>query len=402
MTSLPVQPQERIEAMDVLRGFALLGVFTVNMLFFAAPFQQTMMQPWPQAAQPWFQAFLLLCFQGKFYCLFSYLFGMGFTEQVDRLTARGEAAPRIYRRRLAWLMVIGLAHGLLVWMGDILFIYALLGFLLLLFRTRAPKTMLVWAACLLAVPALAGLAFFVLMKVAQTMPEAAAKMAEAAAKQSKDMAEATARSLQVYGHGPYRALFKLRAIELGHNYGMTLSVAPQIFAMFLFGAWTSRKGILKDPAAHGAFISKVLGWGLLLGLAGNAFNVWCSSKGMPGPGNPLSMAGMAAYYVSTPALTLAYAALLLKLLQGPAAGLVKPLAWNGRMALTNYLMHSIVFTSVFYFFGLGLFGKTTAVQGFLMALGLWLLQIPLSKWWLSSHAMGPAETVWRRLTYGRG
>jgi uncharacterized protein len=113
------------------------------------------------------------------------------------------------------------------------------------------------------------------------------------------------------------------------------------------------------------------------------------------------MLGMAVYFLAAPALTLAYAAMLLKLLQGPAAALVKPLAWNGRMALTNYLMHSVIFTLVFYFFGLGLFGKTSVVQGFLMALGLWLLQIPLSKWWLSGHAMGPAESVWRRLTYGK-
>ncbi len=401
MTSLPTQPAERIEAMDVLRGFALLGVFAVNMLFFAAPYQATMMRPWPEAAQPGFQAFLLLFWQGKFYCLFSFLFGMGFAEQVDRLQARGEAPGRIYRRRLAWLLVIGLAHGLLIWMGDILFVYALLGFLLLLFRTRRPKTLLVWSLCLLAIPSLMGLVVFALMKVGQGIPEAAAQMAAAAKKQEVEAAEAIARSLWVYGNGPYGELFKLRAKELAGNYAMTLAVAPQILAMFLLGAWTSRKGILKDPEAHRGFVSKVLAWGLVLGLPGNAFNLWCSSKGMPGPGNPYSMAGMAAYYVATPALTLAYAAGLVKLLQGGAARLVKPLAWNGRMALTNYLAHSVIFTGVFYYFGLNLFGKTSAVQGFAMALGLWLLQIPLSKWWLSRHTMGPAETVWRRLTYGK-
>ncbi len=401
MTSLPVQPQERVPAMDVLRGFALLGVFAVNMLFFAAPYQQSMLRPWPEAAHPGFMAFLLLFWQGKFYCLFSFLFGMGFAEQVDRLEARGEPAPRIYRRRLAWLLVIGLAHGLLVWMGDILFIYALLGFLLLAFRKRKPKTLLVWSLCLLVLPTLAGLVVFALMKVGQGIPEAAAQMAAAAKKQEVEAAEAITRSLRVYGYGPYGELFRLRARELAGNYAMTLMVAPQIFAMFLLGAWTSRKGLLKDPEAHRGLVSKILGWGLALGLPGNAFNLWCSSKGMPGPGNPLSMAGMAAYYVSAPALMLAYVAGLVKLLQSGAAGLVRPLAWNGRMALTNYLTHSVLFTLVFYFFGLGLYGRTTAVQGFLMALGLWLLQIPLSKWWLSGHAMGPAETVWRRLTYGR-
>jgi uncharacterized protein len=401
MTSLPTQPAERVEAMDVLRGFALLGVFVVNMLFFAAPYQTTMMRPWPEAAQPGFQAFLLLFWQGKFYCLFSFLFGMGFAEQVDRLQARGEAPGRIYRRRLAWLLIIGLAHGLLIWMGDILFMYALLGFLLLLFRNRKPKTQLIWALGLLLVPALLFALFFLFMKMAQGIPQAAAQMAAAAEKQDLQMAEATARSLRVYGGGPYGELFRLRAKELVMNYGMTLSIAPQILAMFLLGAWTSRKGVLKDPAAHRGLVSKVLGFGLGFGLLGNAFYLWCSAKGMPGPRNPHAMLGMAVYLFAAPALTLAYAAGILKLLQGPAAALVKPLAWNGRMALTNYLMHSVIFTLVFYHFGLGLFGKTSAVQGFLMALGLWLLQIPVSKWWLSGHAMGPAETVWRRLTYGR-
>jgi len=401
MTALPVQPKERVEAMDVLRGFALLGVFVVNMLFFAAPFQTTMMRPWPEAAQPGFMAFLMLLWQGKFYCLFSFLFGMGFAEQVDRLQARGEAPGPIYRRRLLWLLLIGLAHGLLIWMGDILFVYALLGFLLLLFRSRKPKTLLVWALCLLLVPALLFAAIFLLMKLAQANPQAAAQMAEAAKQQDLRVGEAIARSFRVYGGGPYGELFMLRMRELFTNYAMTLSIAPQILAMFLLGAWTSRKGVLKDPAAHGGLVTKTLAFGLVFGLLGNAFNLWCSAKGMP-PRNPKAMLGMAVYFLAAPALTLAYAAMLLKLLQGPAAALVKPLAWNGRMALTNYLMHSVIFTCVFYFFGLGLFGKTSVVQGFCMALGLWLLQIPLSKWWLSTHAMGPAETVWRRLTYGKG
>jgi len=402
MTIFPIPPQERVEAMDVLRGFALLGVFVVNMLFFAAPYHTTMMRPWPEAAQPWFQAFLLLFWQGKFYCLFSLLFGMGFAEQVDRLQARGEAPGPIYRRRLAWLLVIGLAHGLLIWMGDILTIYALLGFLLLLFRTRKPKTLLVWAFSLVGVSALLFVVVFVFLKIGQGIPEVAAQMEAVGKKQDLQMVESTARSLRVYGGGPYGELFRLRAKELAENYAITLSIVPQILAMFLLGAWTSRKGVVKDPAAHQGLITKVLGFGLAFGLLGSAFNLWCGSKGMPGPRNPYALLGVAVYLFATPALTLAYAALVLRLVKGPAAALLKPLAWNGRMALTNYLTHSVVFTCVFYYFGLGLFGKTTAVQGFLMALGLWLLQIPLSKWWLSKHAMGPAEAVWRRLTYGKG
>ena len=402
MTAQPIALQERIEAMDVLRGFALLGVFAVNMLFFAFPFQQTMMQPWPQAPQPWFQVLVLIFLQGKFYCLFSFLFGMGFAEQVDRLQARGEEGGKIYRRRLLWLLVIGLAHGLLIWMGDILTVYALLGFLLLLFQKREAKTLLWWAAGLLGFSTLLFLAGFGLMEMAQSIPQAAAEIEKAARKQEADTAKAIAESLRIYAHGPYRELFVLRAKELLGNYGMTLFMAPQIFAMFLLGAWTSRRGVLKSPGAHRGLVSKVMGFGLLVGLSGSIFNLWCGRNGMPGPGNPLSMLGMSVYVFATPALTLAYAALLLRGLSGSGASLLRPLAWNGRMALTNYLMHSILFTFVFYGFGLGLFGKVLPSLAFLMALGLWLLQIPLSRAWLTRHPLGPAEAVWRRLTYGKG
>lgn len=401
MTALPTSPQERIEAMDVLRGFALFGVFAVNMLFFAFPFQQSMMRPWPEAPQPWFQGFLMLFLQGKFYCLFSFLFGMGFAEQVDRLQARGEEGGRLYRRRLLWLLLIGLGHGLLIWMGDILFMYALLGFLLLLFRKRQPKTMLWWAFGLLAFSTLLFAGIFGLMKLGQSIPQAAAQMEAAARKQETDMAKAVLDSLRIYGQGPYLDLVRLRAKELFGNYAMTLSIAPQIMAMFLLGAWTSRKGVLKDPTQHRGLITKVLGFGLVFGLAGNAFNLWCGRKGMPGPGSPLFILGMSVYIFAAPALTLAYAAILVRLVSGSGARWVKSLAWNGRMALTNYLMHSLIFTFIFYHFGLGLFGKVTPLQTFFMALTLWLIQIPLSKAWLSSHAMGPAEFIWRRLTYGR-
>lgn len=402
MTLLPTQPQERIPSMDVLRGFALLGVFVVNMLFFAQPYQQTMMRPWSDAPQAWFLAFLLLVFQGKFYCLFSFLFGMGFAEQMDRLQARDQAPGAIYRRRLLWLLFIGLAHGLLVWMGDILAIYALLGFLLLAFRTRKPKTLLVWAISFLGAAALLFALFFVVMTVALGIPEVAAKLETAGRKQELQVAQAIARSLWVYGNGPYTEIFRLRAKELASNYVMTLSIAPQILALFLLGAWTSRMGVVKNPAAHHGLITRVLGWGLVIGLLGTAIHLWCSAQGIPGPNNPRAMLGMSVYIFAAPCLSLAYAAGILRLLQGPAAVLLNPLAWNGRMALTNYLMHSVVFTCVFYHFGLGLFGKTSLVAGFGMALGLWLLQIPLSKLWLAKHAMGPAERVWRRLTYGKG
>lgn len=397
----PVVLQDRIETMDMLRGFALLGILLVNVLFFCGPMQETFMRPWRELAHPWLQAGITWLAQGKFYCLFSFLFGMGFSVQTARLEARGFPPAGIYARRLLVLLAIGLLHGTLIWMGDILAVYALAGFLLLAFRNRQPRTLLIWAACFLALSTLLTLLLWLVVTIALTVPTAALEIARQEAAQKADQAKKLADALQAYGQGPYALLFWVRLRELLGNYGMTLGVLPQILAMFLLGAWAGRKGILKDPAAHRGLLVKVARYGLLFGLPANAWYAWSLGQGFPGPGNPQAFLAFALYVTAAPALTLAYASGLVLAFQRPGLNaILRPLSAPGRMALTSYLTHSLVMTTIFYFYGLGLYGRLPVPAAFGLGLGLFALQIPLSRAWLDRFTMGPAEWLWRSLTYG--
>lgn len=399
--ALPVPPQERIEAMDVLRGFALLGILLMNVLFFCAPSQDTFMRPWREASHPWLLGGVFWLVQGKFYCLFSFLFGVGFTVQTARLEARGARAVPIYTRRLLALLGIGLLHGVLLWMGDILAAYALAGFLLLAFRRRESRTLLIWAAALLTLATLVWLLLWLAILVALAVPAATQEMARAAELQVAELARRSAESLRAYGQGPYSLLFQVRLKELVTNYGMTMAVLPQILAMFLLGAWAGRRGVLADPARHRHLLLRTAGWGFLVALPVSGWCAWTLGRGFPGPGNPGAMLAFALQMCATPGLSLAYAAGLVLLLErGASARFLRHLAAPGRMALTSYLSQSAVMTTLFYFYGFGLYGRLPLPAAYGLALALYALQVPASRAWLSRFSMGPAEWLWRRLTYG--
>lgn len=142
----PVQQAERIQIVDILRGFALFGILFVNMPAFSQPFQALLfpMSPaalWYDHAARWLIHFLG---EGKFYTLFSLLFGLGFTLQMERIESRGGRFVLFYLRRLLVLLGIGIVHAFLIWAGDILILYALLGLLLLLFRSARPNRAPSW------------------------------------------------------------------------------------------------------------------------------------------------------------------------------------------------------------------------------------------------------------------
>ena len=400
--ALPVQPEERIQSLDALRGFALFGVLLINMISFTGPLERMMTGQWPGAPHPVLAGLVSVLVEGKFYCLFSFLFGYGFSLQLARLDGRGLDSGRIYRRRLGVLMAIGLAQGILVWMGDILFAYGCFGFLLMAFRGRQERTLLLWAGSLLALWTLLMLAgaFFTWFGTHAAPAQMAAQAQAAAAKQQALMA----RNIQVYAHGPYGALFRMRLLELAQNYAITfLSVGAQIFAMFLFGAWSGRRGVIARPEAHAPLLRRVLLLGWTYGLAGNLLFVLFLRKGMPGPGNWLGVFGFALYMTAVPALTLAYAATLLRLWQGGRLqGLRRRLAPMGRMALTNYLTHSLLCTNLYYFWGTGRYGSVGLMEVLGVTALIYLAQMAISPLWLSRFRMGPMEWLWRALTYGKG
>jgi uncharacterized protein len=399
----PVQQTERIQIVDILRGFALFGILFVNMTIFSHPMQAIVLPtdpslPWHDRAAVW----LIHAFgEGKFYALFSMLFGLGLTLQMGRVEGRGGRFVPLYARRLLVLLGIGLVHAFLIWMGDILIVYALLGFLLILFRKAQPRTLLIWVVILIAIPILFNAAITGLVTWASTIPEAAPQIEQSFAQAEAEFAADLERAAQVYATGNFAEITAQRVRDY-FSVGLTgLGVMGfNIMAMFLLGLYFGKREIFKNLEAHRGLFLRLLVIGLALGLTGNllfatlimpisrVYQTW-----------PLFLA-TAAQSIGAPLLMLAYVSAFCLLALNPVWGeRLRVLAPVGQMALTNYLTQSIVCTLIFYGYGLGLFGKMGPAAGIGLTILIYLLQIPLSHWWLKHFHYGPAEWLWRSLTY---
>lgn len=400
---LPVQQTERIQIVDILRGFALFGILFVNMTIFSHPMQAIVLPtdpalPWHDRAAIWL---IHALGEGKFYALFSLLFGLGLFLQMERIEGRGGRFVPLYARRLLVLLGIGLVHAFLIWMGDILIIYALLGFLLILFRKAKPRTLLIWVFVLIALPVLFNAAITALVTWASAIPEAAPQIEQSFAQAEAGFAADLERAARVYATGNFA---EITAQRVRDYFSMGLAglgvMGFNIMAMFLFGLYFGKGEIFKNLEAHRGLFIRLLVIGLALGLTGNllyATLVMPISRVYQTWPLFLATAGQA---IGAPLLMLAYVSAFCLLALNPAWGKsISVLAPVGQMALTNYLTQSIVCTLIFYGYGLGLFGKMGPAAGIGLTIILYLLQIPLSHWWMKRFYYGPAEWLWRSLTY---
>lgn len=382
----PVRGQQRIEAIDILRGVAILGILVVNMGLFSQP------EPPPDGTV---QRLILFFAQEKFKALFSFLFGLGLAVQLLRADARGARFLPLYTRRLCVMLLIGVAHFLLVWDGDILHDYALLGFVLLLFRHRYPKTLLVGAGALLAIPLL----FYGITTSSAVTGHVNPPVKQWIAYETGADEDQTSDDYSdVYSRGSYAQLVAQRAGELPRDVSPDTDDA-YVLAIFLLGLYAGRRKILHDVSAHLPFIRRVQRWGLLIGVAGNAaFAIGGSFD--PSPTSVMQNVGRMCLVVAAPAMMLFYAATIILLTQRKTwRRRLAPLGAVGRMALSNYLLQSLICTTIFYGYGLARFGKVTPSLGLLLTLTIFLIQIPLSVWWLRRFQFGPVEWLWRSLTY---
>ena len=394
MQATPVPDAERIEIVDVLRGMAVGGILIGNMQWFSGygmmPAALEAQVPLADQITHFLVHFLV---EGKFYSIFSFLFGFGFALQIAR--AEGDTNASVFKRRLFWLLVIGLLHAYLLWAGDILSIYAVTGFVLLLFRRVSDVGLLKWAFALIAVPVLTySLLYIAFVNFAP--PDITATVDNA-------QLDSWNSSLQAVPNSSYFEIltgYNLNYVVgryMGLIFGMRL---PKILAMFLLGLYAYRLGFLQDLSDHRAFIRKVLIYGLSLGLVANfVFGVFAGNES-PFPPSAEGLIGVVAYAFGVPALALGYIAVVATLWQQKAPrSLLGYLGPVGRMALTNYLLQTVVCVLLFYGYGLGLFGQFGATASTLIALGIFLLQIPISALWLNYFAYGPMEWIWRQLTY---
>ncbi len=395
----PVPPQERIGALDILRGWAVFGIILadVDILFKITPGTDHVLNELHK-----------LFVVDKFWPLFSFLFGLGFTMQITRAESRGHDFVPLYRRRLLALLHFGLANGLLLlhaWRGEILHHYALCGFLLLLFRKCSPRTLLLAAALCLLTPRVYAAVLDGRRLLRLSDPQTATQAVQEGARRALASRAWDEEFEGVRREGDYFDLMKLRSKWFAVNFSLLRFYLRQLefpFALFLIGLYAGRQQIFENLSANLPLVRRVMWWGLGLGLAGQA--VWFASEKLPNPAWPYFTrhVGSLLELFSDAALSFCYAAAVVLLAQPTGwRKVLAPLAAPGRMALTNYLLQSVAFAILCPRYALGLFEQVRPAQDWGVAVVIFGLQLLLSVWWLRRFRFGPAEWLWRSLTYGK-
>jgi uncharacterized protein len=388
----PVTLRERIHLLDVLRGLALFGIIAANIRAFSVPMAAYLDHSlmWQEPANRIAQGFIDVFITGKFITLFSFLFGIGFAIQMERAQARG-IRGNFYLRRLAVLFLIGQAHMYLLWWGDILTVYALVGFLLFQFRRKSQRDLLWWSAGLYCWPMIliaASLAFsFAGVQASPPPPPTAAELQ---------------RVISVYSTGTYTELLRERLQESLAWWGLVPLVSLHYLGIFLFGMWFWRTGIVRNIPAHIPTLKRCCWWGLGLGVSLNLAAVAIQEMWHP---EAFAMTAPGLFrdlisYAAVPALSLFYASGLALIYEREEwRRRLKPFCAIGRTALTNYLLQTAIATLLFYSYGLGLYGQVGPLVGFGIAILIYIAQVAASLWWTRRFAFGPVEWVWRTLTY---
>jgi len=399
----PVSAINRIETLDVLRGLAILGILVVNMQIFYQPL--TTMLLGPQGHESLLDKIAELVikffFEGKFYVIFSFLFGYGFFLFINKGGDDATNPLPLFRRRIFFLLLFGIGHLVLLWGGDILVYYALFGFLLILFRKVSDKGLVRWAIAFALIPVVLTALFAGIMYMVMSIPEAAQQMQSGFEESMGQTIALYQRAIEVYSSGSFTEIMSIRLTEYANiSFGAILFFYPVVMTMFLFGYLAARRGILKNITENIGLLKKVAIWGFAVGAPLAALYAFTYSKVNPMEMNWLAIAATFSSIFGGIYLGLFYVSSLALLLnKGMLSFCKKQLAPVGRMALTNYLLQSIICTTLFYGYGFGLFGKITVWQGLLLSFVIFGLQIPFSRWWLTKFHFGPFEWLWRSLTY---
>ncbi len=421
----PVAPPQRIAALDALRGFALLGIFLMNIEFFAKPLQD-LDGPGIDASLHgldwWMDALVYFFVQGKFWTLFSLLFGIGFGVMLARSHAGGRAFVPIYLRRSLALLGIGLLHALLLWSGDILVAYALGALLLLavrqarrlvqgLLERRPPAQVeamepealgVLGIGSYALVPALLlGIALLVQIspKPEAGSPEAVQIAQEKTQRQAHDERARTA-AIAAYRDGDYAAATRQRIADTRKQLRELPWFLPMLLGVFALGAGVARTSLLHRPQDHVALLRGICRIGLPAGLALTAASVVLALKRHDADSSAIDAVQVAGFNIGALLLALAYAAGFLLLLQGRFGDRLQAwLAPAGRMALTNYLLQSVIASLLFYHYGFGLWGHVGRAAQVVLVLAVFAVQLVASRAWLMKFRFGPMEWLWRSLTY---
>ena len=402
-TTAPVAASERAGILDALRGFAILGIFLDNIFGFTGYgfFSMEHREALPTFYVDGVLGGLEMSFvHGKFYSIFSLLFGIGFSIILLRNRQRGVNPLKVFYRRLFILFLIGSFHLFILWEGDILLLYALIGCLLPLFRNCSDKSLLVWAIALIASPIVIDLVKVLLHTYTAPFLQEIGESIDK--KNGLPTGDALSQYLNKEGSGwkEWRN-WQASAWAYRFSYLIESNRIPKVLGMFLFGLYAGRKMIYANLADHIIMFKKLRKWGFIVGIPTSIAMTVFEFDGKEVP-NPWGLLDSVLYAVSVVPLALAYVSAVCRFwIRTKGNNKWQVLAPVGRMALTNYLMQTILSIIIFYGLGFGLGGNIGPAVFFPIAFAIYICQVVYSNWWFKHFNYGPMEWLWRQLTYGK-
>lgn len=411
----PLSEKNRIRIIDTIRGLAVLGILLANIIAYSFPGWEGA-SVWTHAktsADYAFLYFISIFIGGKFFSLFSILFGFGLSIQYSRVKNPGNDYIQTYRRRLLILFIIGIIHGIFLYPGDILAFYALIGAIAFLFRNKSPvylKRAFIY---------LISLAILILFLSIQLFPSLLGdsepewkSLTQQRQVELKKAGEPETDDLELYLYqlmsneerlnkqGPFWGLFLYQGVVyLGIGFPLRLLLVTwRCLPLFLLGMYFYKKGVFNDATKNRSTFRRWVISGLPLGII---LHLIAGGIQMSGVNNIWTSMILAIVIVIGPLLmVIGYMGMAVLLSRFNLIDKIyNSIAAVGRMALTNYLFHSIVAGFLFRFYGLALYGDLQPLTTLWIALAIFILQMVISTWWLKYFNFGPFEWIWRKWTY---
>lgn len=403
----PVSSKDRILFLDVLRGLAIFFIFLANTpmflgsAFYPAELKESLAT---YTIDYWVDMFVLVFVGGKFYSIFALLFGIGLVVQQRSAERNGIAFKPFFRRRLTGLLLIGLIHLFLLWLGDILALYAVIGFVLLWMIDLNDRKLLIWATVLLFMPlvhiAILGFTgFFYPIWFFETF-DIYAQSFGIPMSDWMGTGQEMADPLTILAVSDFWLFLKLNLISPLIRIGDLLFDGRvfKVLAMFLIGVWAGRHIFEKDLLNDVPLLKKIAIWGFVIGVPANIMRAVIQEIELGDATGTLLSFLM--YAVGVAPLACAYAATIALWVKSTPSHLswVAPV---GKTALTNYLFQTVISIILYYGIGFGLSGTIGSSVGTLIAVGIFAVQVVVSTFWLKKYQYGPVEWLWRRMTYGK-
>jgi uncharacterized protein len=422
---LPVAQTDRIQIIDIIRGFALLGILMMNIPFFAMP--EYYSEPFKTdltSINFWTQAVVTVFFEGKMRALFSMVFGAGILLFTTKKEQGGRSATWLFYRRMFWLVLFGLFHAhVMLWMGDILYSYGICGMIVFLFRKAKPAYLAIGVPLVAIIGFVASTVFLQNFRDTRLAYLEVKKVQDAGKKLTPAQEETVKKWLEtekeflpnkeqvkentrIMKSGYATVAKKIRKMSLdGQTKYLIYSIWDPI-ALMLLGIALFKWGFFKGEWSQKNYLKTALiSYGIGLPLV--IWNYYYNFVHFPNVASFISYIDThdiiwmdLVYPVQRIALVMAHVSLFIFLIkEGYFKTIFKALAAVGQMAFTNYIMHSLICTLFFFGYGLNYFAELQYYQLFYVVFGIWLLQLILSPIWLKYFLFGPLEWLWRSLTY---